>query len=319
MGASCDARLISPSVVGEGGNLGVTQRGRIEFARSGGRIYTDAIDNAGGVDCSDHEVNIKILLDKVVLDGDLTAKQRNELLELPQRAVRWPHPTREGKIGVDTLGRVWDCRCVSFGEIGWCAWIAREAASSKNKGRIQLKYDGPNLNVVGNSSIFGDFRVLDSDIFAINDVAGPANQPPNEIRLRTRLMRWDGISTWQQCRTTNYVQNSVTTWGLGMAPNWGTAPCGTGLYENFTDGFVLEGGAWRGGTVFSGYFNWLLPLAAAGADAAALPPGHRLPPAGSRVGARPSSMKEEEIVDASDAPPEYNVSEARTGTTSSPS
>lgn len=68
-------------VVGEGGNLGITQLGRIEFANLGGRVFTDAIDNAGGVDCSDHEVNIKILLDRVVADGDLTAKQRSELLE----------------------------------------------------------------------------------------------------------------------------------------------------------------------------------------------------------------------------------------------
>ena len=51
-------------VVGEGGNLGLTQRGRIEYALRGGRINTDAIDNSGGVDCSDREVNIKILLDQ---------------------------------------------------------------------------------------------------------------------------------------------------------------------------------------------------------------------------------------------------------------
>jgi glutamate dehydrogenase len=67
-------------VVGEGGNLGFTQRGRIEYALSGGRIYMDAIDNSAGVDCSDHEVNIKILLDAVVEAGDMTDKQRNELL-----------------------------------------------------------------------------------------------------------------------------------------------------------------------------------------------------------------------------------------------
>jgi glutamate dehydrogenase len=67
-------------VVGEGGNLGLTQRGRIEYALGGGRVNTDAIDNAGGVNCSDHEVNIKILLDAIVADGDLTSKQRNELL-----------------------------------------------------------------------------------------------------------------------------------------------------------------------------------------------------------------------------------------------
>ncbi|HET6654114.1 MAG TPA: NAD-glutamate dehydrogenase [Nocardioides sp.] len=66
--------------VGEGGNLGLTQRGRIEYARNGGRINTDFIDNSAGVDTSDHEVNIKILLDQVVANGDLTEKQRNDLL-----------------------------------------------------------------------------------------------------------------------------------------------------------------------------------------------------------------------------------------------
>ena len=68
-------------VVGEGGNLGLTQLGRIEFAMQGGRVNTDAIDNSGGVDCSDHEVNIKVLLNDVVSGGDLTLKQRNRLLE----------------------------------------------------------------------------------------------------------------------------------------------------------------------------------------------------------------------------------------------
>jgi glutamate dehydrogenase len=66
--------------VGEGGNLGLTQRGRIEYAAAGGRVNTDFIDNSAGVDTSDHEVNLKILLDRVVADGDLTEKQRNELL-----------------------------------------------------------------------------------------------------------------------------------------------------------------------------------------------------------------------------------------------
>ncbi|MFM0339124.1 NAD-glutamate dehydrogenase [Paraburkholderia fungorum] len=67
-------------VVAEGGNLGLTQFGRIEFAQRGGRINTDAIDNSAGVDCSDHEVNIKILLGLVVSDGEMTEKQRNALL-----------------------------------------------------------------------------------------------------------------------------------------------------------------------------------------------------------------------------------------------
>jgi glutamate dehydrogenase len=66
--------------VAEGGNLGLTQLGRIEYALAGGRVNTDFIDNSAGVDTSDHEVNIKILLDSAVRDGDLTAKQRNELL-----------------------------------------------------------------------------------------------------------------------------------------------------------------------------------------------------------------------------------------------
>ncbi|WP_028877652.1 NAD-glutamate dehydrogenase [Teredinibacter turnerae] len=67
-------------VFGEGGNLGMTQLGRVEYALSGGACNTDFIDNAAGVDCSDHEVNIKILLDEMVAAGDLTAKQRNALL-----------------------------------------------------------------------------------------------------------------------------------------------------------------------------------------------------------------------------------------------
>jgi glutamate dehydrogenase len=67
-------------VFGEGGNLGMTQRGRIEYCLNGGSCNTDFIDNAGGVDCSDHEVNIKILLNEIVANGDLTQKQRNQLL-----------------------------------------------------------------------------------------------------------------------------------------------------------------------------------------------------------------------------------------------
>ncbi len=67
-------------IVAEGGNLGFTQGGRIEYAKNGGLINTDSIDNSAGVDCSDHEVNIKILLDSLVMQGDLTVKQRNQLL-----------------------------------------------------------------------------------------------------------------------------------------------------------------------------------------------------------------------------------------------
>ncbi|MFT6101669.1 MAG: glutamate dehydrogenase [Candidatus Endobugula sp.] len=67
-------------VFGEGGNLGMSQRGRIEYCLHGGACNTDFIDNAAGVDCSDHEVNIKILLSEVMLNGGLTNAQRNRLL-----------------------------------------------------------------------------------------------------------------------------------------------------------------------------------------------------------------------------------------------
>ncbi|ANH91813.1 NAD-glutamate dehydrogenase [Streptomyces sp. NPDC058319] len=75
-----DGRDLRVRVVGEGGNLGCTQLGRIEFAQTGGRVNTDAIDNSAGVDTSDHEVNIKVLLNGLVTDGDMTVKQRNKLL-----------------------------------------------------------------------------------------------------------------------------------------------------------------------------------------------------------------------------------------------
>ena len=67
-------------VVGEGGNLGFTQKGRIEYARTGGRINTDAIDNSAGVDCSDHEVNIKIAFSQEMAKGKLSRDKRDKLL-----------------------------------------------------------------------------------------------------------------------------------------------------------------------------------------------------------------------------------------------
>lgn len=75
-----NAKQLRCKVVGEGGNLGLTQLARVEYALNGGMVYTDFIDNSGGVNCSDKEVNIKILLNSIVASGDLTAKQRNELL-----------------------------------------------------------------------------------------------------------------------------------------------------------------------------------------------------------------------------------------------
>ena len=82
-----DARDLRVDVVGEGANLGLTQRARVEYARYGGRINTDFIDNAGGVNCSDHEVNIKILLADVVGSRKITTAKRNALLEEMTDAV----------------------------------------------------------------------------------------------------------------------------------------------------------------------------------------------------------------------------------------
>ncbi len=80
-GIRVDAEDVRAQVVGEGANLGVTQAGRIAFARHGGRINTDAIDNSAGVDTSDHEVNIKILLGDAISAGALKADKRDKLLE----------------------------------------------------------------------------------------------------------------------------------------------------------------------------------------------------------------------------------------------
>jgi len=75
-----DGKDVRAKVIGEGGNLGCTQRGRIEYAMAGGRLNTDAVDNSAGVDTSDHEVNIKVLLGAVLADGEMTVKQRDRLL-----------------------------------------------------------------------------------------------------------------------------------------------------------------------------------------------------------------------------------------------
>jgi glutamate dehydrogenase len=76
-----NANQLRAKVVGEGGNLGVTALGRVEFDLCGGRINTDAMDNSAGVDCSDHEVNIKILIDAQVTAGKIDSGERTQLLE----------------------------------------------------------------------------------------------------------------------------------------------------------------------------------------------------------------------------------------------
>ena len=79
-GLRINGRDVRAKIIGEGGNLGMTQRGRIEAAQNGVRLNTDAIDNSGGVNCSDHEVNIKILLNQAIEAGELDLAARNALL-----------------------------------------------------------------------------------------------------------------------------------------------------------------------------------------------------------------------------------------------
>ncbi len=76
-----DAPELRVRVIAEGGNLGMTQMARVEYSLNGGIVNTDFIDNSAGVDCSDHEVNIKILLNKIVAEGHLSVEERNLLLE----------------------------------------------------------------------------------------------------------------------------------------------------------------------------------------------------------------------------------------------
>ena len=83
-----DARELRCKVVGEGANLGLTQRGRIEYALAGRQLNTDAIDNSAGVDCSDHEVNIKILLNDLVAAGDMTRQAAQQAARRDDRRGR---------------------------------------------------------------------------------------------------------------------------------------------------------------------------------------------------------------------------------------
>ena len=96
-----DASELRCRVVGEGGNLGLTRRARVEFARGGGRINADFIDNSAGVDCSDHEVNLKVLLGLAERAGDLTRPDRDVLLARRHRGGRRARPLRLVPAGAD--------------------------------------------------------------------------------------------------------------------------------------------------------------------------------------------------------------------------
>ena len=99
-----DGNELRATVVGEGGNLGATALGRIEYDMAGGRINTDAIDNSAGVDCSDHEVNIKILLESAIAEGSLDRADRDDLLasmtDEVGRLVLWDNIMQNELLGI---------------------------------------------------------------------------------------------------------------------------------------------------------------------------------------------------------------------------
>lgn len=104
-----DANDLRCRVVGEGGNLGLTQLARIAADRAGVRLNSDAIDNSAGVDCSDHEVNIKILLNGIVSAGDMTLKQRDSLLaqmtdEVADQCLEDNYRQTQGITVIETMG-----------------------------------------------------------------------------------------------------------------------------------------------------------------------------------------------------------------------
>ena len=101
-GLRIDGRDVRAKIIGEGGNLGMTQRGRIEAAQNGVRLNTDAIDNSGGVNCSDHEVNIKILLNQAIEAGELDLAARNALLAEMTDSVA-EHVLRQNYLQPQTL------------------------------------------------------------------------------------------------------------------------------------------------------------------------------------------------------------------------
>ena len=97
-----NGRDVRAKIIGEGGNLGMTQRGRIEAAQNGVRLNTDAIDNSGGGNCSDHEVNIKILLNQAIEAGELDLAARNALLAEMTDSVA-AHVLRQNYLQPQTL------------------------------------------------------------------------------------------------------------------------------------------------------------------------------------------------------------------------
>lgn len=131
-----DGAQLRCKVVVEGGNLGVTQAGRVEFALAGGRIFTDAIDNSAGVDCSDHEVNLKIWLDAEIASGKLDIAERNRLLEAATPEVV-ALVLRDNALQTQLLTREAEAQTDPAAQDGYAALIAHLEAEGQLSRRLE--------------------------------------------------------------------------------------------------------------------------------------------------------------------------------------
>lgn len=176
-----------------------------------------------------------------------------------------------------------------------CDWvmIPDSSADPNRAGRLQVHEVRWNFDVFGTSSISRTSGISDSTVWSVDDDSWSrvVNKPPGYLAVRAMLNKWNG-SAWTVCRDTGYIYNSVTTYGLGIGPRYNRfGECGAGYYGNNSGTFVYHDGAWRGGTVWSGYTYEFNPtfLAASGSSKAAAgtppppgPPGGKIAPPSQR-------------------------------------
>ncbi len=172
-----NARQLRCKVVGEGGNLGFTQLARIEYSINGGLVYTDFIDNSAGVSCSDKEVNIKILLNSIVAAGDLTPKQRNELLsemtdEVARLVLRENYvQTRAISLAVTQSLRSVELHCRYMNELERTGKIDRALEFLPNeKALMENKLIGKGLSSPGISVLLCYSKIILKESILASDV-----------------------------------------------------------------------------------------------------------------------------------------------------
>ncbi len=172
-----NAKQLRCKVVGEGGNLGLTQLARVEYSLNGGLVYTDFIDNSAGVSCSDKEVNIKILLNSIVAAGDLTAKQRNELLsemtdEVAQLVLRENYlQTRAISLAVAQSLRSVELHCRYINELDRSGKLDRDLEFLPNeKALMEHKLIGKGLSSPGIAVLLCYSKIILKESILASDV-----------------------------------------------------------------------------------------------------------------------------------------------------